>query len=326
MVSSDNSRPALDRRFRGRRGIALLSVLWVLTLLALMASTFTRTARTETNLARNLLENAKAEALADAGVYLATVKLVEPVVEGGWSIDGQVHTMHLGDGEIRVSIADEGGKIDLNLASEDLLRALFRAAGLDGQDGTALADAIVDFRDPDHLHRLNGAEDNHYSAAGLEHGAKDGPFDTVDELRQVIGMTPQLYRQIAPVVTVFSRRPVPNRATAPPLVVAAITGQNPDQTLLDRDQSSSQNQFAEQPGSDIGESVTGTLSSESGQAAGLRSRLGVYAIHAEGRTSDGALFARAAILRLVGRPNTPFQIFEWGQGQPALFGEINAGG
>ncbi len=47
MVLSDNSRLAPDRRFRGRRGIALLSVLWVLTLLALMASTFNRTARTE---------------------------------------------------------------------------------------------------------------------------------------------------------------------------------------------------------------------------------------------------------------------------------------
>ena len=325
MNGTDNSRPGPDTRFCGRRGIALLSVLWVLTLLALMAANFTRTARTETNLARNLLENAKAEALADAGVFLATVKLVEPVVEGGWSIDGQVHAVRLGDGEIRVLIADEGGKIDLNLASEDLLRALFRAAGLDGRDGTALADAIVDFRDPDHLHRLNGAEDDHYSAAGLEHGAKDGPFETVEELKQVIGMTVQFYQQIAPVVTVFGRRPLPNQATAPPLVVAAMTGQTLGETAPGDGQISSQNQSAEQPGSRIGKSVTGTLSSESGQAPGLRSRLGVYAIYAEGRASDDSLFARAAILRIVGRPNTPFQILEWRQGQPALFGEINAG-
>ena len=104
-----------------------------------------------------------------------------------------------------------------------------------------------------------------------------------------------------------------------------MTGQTLDQTLPDRDQSSSQNQSAEQLGSDIGVSVTGTLSGESGQAAGLRSRLGVYAIHAEGRASDGALFARSAILRIVRRPNTPFEIFEWRQGQPALFGETKAG-
>ena len=145
-------------------------------LLAVMAGTFTRTTRTETNLARNLLENAEAEALADAGVHLAAVKLEQPIVEGGWSIDGRVHAVRLGDGEVRVSIADEGGKIDLNLASEDLLRALFRAAGLDDRDGTALAAAIADFRDPDHLHHLNGAEDPDYSAAGLTHDAKDGPI------------------------------------------------------------------------------------------------------------------------------------------------------
>ena len=44
------------------------------------------------------------------------------------------------------------------------------------------------------------------------------------ELKQVIGMSAQLYQQIAPVVTVIGKRPLPNQATAPPLVVAAMTG------------------------------------------------------------------------------------------------------
>ena len=53
---------------RGARGLALVTVLWVLVLLALIAASFTLTTRTEVNLARNLVDNAKAEALADAGV------------------------------------------------------------------------------------------------------------------------------------------------------------------------------------------------------------------------------------------------------------------
>ena len=48
----------------GARGIALVVVLWMLTLLAVIAASFTTTTRTETRLARNLVENAKAEALA----------------------------------------------------------------------------------------------------------------------------------------------------------------------------------------------------------------------------------------------------------------------
>ena len=54
-----------------QRGLALVAVLWVLMLLSLVAASFMRTTRTEINLTRNLIESAKAEALADAGVYRA---------------------------------------------------------------------------------------------------------------------------------------------------------------------------------------------------------------------------------------------------------------
>ncbi len=51
-------------RAREHRGLALVTVLWVLMLLALIAASFTRTTRTEINLTRNLIESAKAETLA----------------------------------------------------------------------------------------------------------------------------------------------------------------------------------------------------------------------------------------------------------------------
>ncbi len=66
----------------GARGLALVTVLWVLMLLALIAASFTRTTRTEINLTRNLIENAEAEALADAGVYRAVLGLIAPQSEG----------------------------------------------------------------------------------------------------------------------------------------------------------------------------------------------------------------------------------------------------
>jgi general secretion pathway protein K len=47
-----------------------------------------------------------------------------------------------------------------------------------------LVDAILDWRDEDDLHLVNGAEDPDYKAAGLPYGAKDGPFDSLEELQQ----------------------------------------------------------------------------------------------------------------------------------------------
>ena len=64
-------------RLVGRQGLALIAVLWGVTLLAVIATSFTTTTRTETKLALNLIENTKAKALADAGIYRAVLALIE---------------------------------------------------------------------------------------------------------------------------------------------------------------------------------------------------------------------------------------------------------
>ncbi len=214
----------LARHLRSRRGLALVSVLWVLTLLALIAASFTRTTRTEINLARNLAENARAEALADAGVYRAVYGLLQPNEAERWKADGRVYRLRLGGGEVAITIQDEIGKIDLNRAQDELLQGLFELAGLAPDDAAALVDAIVDFRDADDLRRLNGAEDRDYEAAGLPWGAKDAPFEAVEELRQVIGMDPDIYNRVAPALTVHSRRPGFNPNFAPREVLLALPG------------------------------------------------------------------------------------------------------
>ena len=61
-------------------------------------------------------------------------------------------------------------------------------------------------RRKDDLRQLNGAEDPEYDAAGLSYGAKDDRFAVVAELRQVLGMTRDLYDLAAPFLTVYSNR------------------------------------------------------------------------------------------------------------------------
>ncbi len=56
-----------------RRGLALVAVLWVLMLLSLVAGSFMATIRTEINLTRNLIENAKAEAHLKHGYTLTEI-------------------------------------------------------------------------------------------------------------------------------------------------------------------------------------------------------------------------------------------------------------
>lgn len=319
------------RRRHGRRGIALVSVLWVLTLLALVAAAFLHTTRGEINLTYNLSENARAEALAEAGVHQAIYGLIDPDPERAWRVDGTPYAWLYGGGEIRAAVQDEGGKIDLNRAEPTLIRALFAALDVAPDEAEALSDAIVDFRDADNLRRPQGAEDLDYRREALDWDAKDAPFEAVEELQQVIGMTPPLYRAVAPAVTVHARSRRPHEATAPDLVVAALGGEVRDLGAVDETQpSETDSEGPESDGTLADEELTDealppgaealgpTPQALTGEAAPLRSRARVFTVHAEAQTDGGAVFAREAVVQLTGG-TPPYRVLDWRQGERLLF-------
>ncbi len=84
------------------RGVALLMVLWLLVLLAGLAAGIAATARTETHLARNLMAEAKARHLAQAGIHHAITTLFEMRRTASLPPDGSVvDTVEIGGAEIR---------------------------------------------------------------------------------------------------------------------------------------------------------------------------------------------------------------------------------
>ena len=63
--------------------------------------------------------------------------------------------------------------------------------------------------------RLNGAKAADYLSAGYNYVPRGGPFQTIDELKLVMGITPELFRQLEPIITVYSQRQALNIQTAP---------------------------------------------------------------------------------------------------------------
>ncbi len=224
----------LARRGGRQRGIALMLVLWVITLLTIIAVGMTATQRTEINLAANQVASAAFRAQADAAIQFAALNLLTqpPVATEAealdtqvfWVPDGQPRVWGLGEQMLEIRIINEASLIDLNTADRDLLLALMMAVGLQDAEPDSLVDAILDWRDEDDLHLVNGAEDPDYEAAGLPYGAKDGPFDSLEELQQVMGFNKALYRILAPALTVSSGQATPEPSFAPPLVQAALQG------------------------------------------------------------------------------------------------------
>jgi general secretion pathway protein K len=188
-----------------QRGIALLMVLWVLTILMVIVFSFSYLARTETFSSRAFKEGWENKFLAEAGIERAIMELfyrkqspqnLEEEEQESWRIDGTEQVGDLGGGHYRVRLVDEAGKIDLNLAPEVILRNLINSLNLPGEDKDLLVntivDSILDWRDPDDFHRLQGAESDYYQSLPHPYKAKNGNFDTVEELILVKGVTSEI--------------------------------------------------------------------------------------------------------------------------------------
>ena len=206
-------------------GFALILVLWITALLAVIAASLVSSGRTETRLARDLVENAKAEALADGAVYRAALGLLAVDPDQAWRADGRPQLVAFGDGEVKVTIADEDGKVDLNAAPAELLAGLLHQLGLEEDAAAALrpiASSTSATRTTSRGQKAPRTQD--YFAAGRDLGAQDRPFAVESELLQVLGISRELYQRMQPYITVFSGAEAVDPLRAPRLVLAAIPG------------------------------------------------------------------------------------------------------
>lgn len=286
--------------------MALVLVLWMLMLLTLIANGVAMTARSEAQIAGNLVAAARAEAAADAAIHRAIAELTVPAgVPGRWPSDGRENRWSFDGIDIRVRISDESAKVDLNYAPPALLASLLRAVGVAPAEADAIADAILDWRDPDDFRQARGAEQGDYAAAGKNYGPANALFVSVDELRLVVGVTEAIFRAVSPYVTIFSHSGTVNATAARRPVLLAIPGASPAlvdayidqrQTLLERGLPPPQ--FALAPGTPSGANS-------------------YYAIGAEAYSSDNTRFFREAVIRLTGNPASPFVIFSWRSTIPA---------
>lgn len=200
---------SLQRVLATERGVALVMVLWVLTLMTLIVTEFAYSMRVEALSAKNFKDEAKAHQLARAGVNLALAELMRDYTLVFLDKDGNTsfarrqggslakrtsnRSLEFAGGNIEYTIIDESGKVSLNSASRETMASLLRSTGVTGMDKDVIADSILDWRDEGHEYHLNGAEDEYYLSLQEPYGAKDGPFDTVAELMLVKGVTPMIF-------------------------------------------------------------------------------------------------------------------------------------
>ena len=285
------------------QGFTFLVVIWALSILIVLSLVFGATVSAHLKTTRNAIDNARAEAFADAGIELAVLDLsawrAQMERDPRFPRNGRAVRCSLGDGDwLSIAIEDEVGKVDLNMADERLIGAALVAAGVAADEAAGVAQRILDYRDDDNDRRPNGAEREAYRDRGRA-GPKNLPFDTIEEVEQVLGTPAGLADALRPFATIYSGQMHIDGNFAHRRLLAALS--NPRGELARAE--------AEAPSlldgmSQTSESVTGATG-----AGGRAFRLLVQA-----RTAQGAVFVREAVVEFVTGGLDGYMFRRWRKG------------
>jgi type II secretory pathway component PulK len=108
--------------------------------------------------------------------------------------------------------------------SEIQLQQFFSFLTSDFSLSTHLSQAIMDWRDPDSTQRPNGAERDAYIKAAMLALPMNAQFREIEELRNVMGMTPEVYTLASPYLTTHGQLGQVNLNSAPIAVLRALPG------------------------------------------------------------------------------------------------------
>lgn len=197
-----------------QRGVALLLVLWVLAVLSTLLGGLAATVQLQNRQAQWQAAHTQALFAAEAGLSQAVMALQarDPAVR--WPADGAPHALRFEQAELSVSVHSERGKLDLNAAPTQAVGRLLKACGAGAQVSGPLLEALARQR------------------------RGPVPLRTLEEFRELPGVSFSLYRCLAPWLTLWSGQPQPDPALTPAplakalgLPVVRLSGFNPGQIL-----------------------------------------------------------------------------------------------
>lgn len=284
----------------GKQGVALLSVLWAISLLSLIAAVLVSSMVASRRDVHDRLQHARWEALGEAGLNLAILSVMDPDRNTRWRVDGVPRQVPFGDETLRITIEDEYGRIDINAADSTTLQRVFGWAGLSDSEAEGLTDKIVDWRDADTMRQPSGAEGEDYRVAGIGQVPRDGPFQTTDEIKLVMGMNETTYERVAPLLTVYSHKAMVNPYTASSSVREALSN-GPDQAAS------------------VAQTGVGGAIVNGVVASGIALANWPLRVRVDVMNGEAVAFSMEAVIRLTSEPHRPVLI-QWYQELPIAEG------
>ena len=205
---------------KNKKGSILIVSLWVVTILFLLAIGLAYRVGLELHITRYAKERLKVFYIAKAGLSQAVAVLLKDSTSNAidtfqeeWSEapslfkekeigDGFFSVSHVtressGGGKVRYGMTDEESRIPLNLVKADVLE---RIPGLE----PSLVLSLRAWRgDTDLSDEVIASEESYYASLDKPYPRKGKPFETLEELLLVNGITPDLFEELKSVFTVY---------------------------------------------------------------------------------------------------------------------------
>jgi type II secretory pathway component PulK len=188
-----------------RRGVALIIVLWVMMILTVLMYAFLGDMQVEYSLAGSYGDEKKAEQLAWSAIDFATTVAINNTkkwhaLTDEWSNDYTAFfEIPVGDGVYTVfhptyddtlspmwGLEDEASKINLNTATKAMLM------NLNPNMTEQMAESILAWRQKGGNPGPQGAQSSYYQALNPAYAAKNQPFESIEELNYIAGMTQEV--------------------------------------------------------------------------------------------------------------------------------------
>ncbi|MFI5322317.1 MAG: general secretion pathway protein GspK [Thermodesulfobacteriota bacterium] len=234
------------------KGIVLVIVIIVISVLMILVTDLIYFTEIDTEISSNTRDEIKARYIAKSGVHVAASTLKDRPLEelaqitaamggqaqnpeGLWAIN--VPFFPVGDGSVSVTVTDERAKVNLNslvspatnMVDQQLLaelRELFRYLNVDSTKSERFIASLINWTDAPIAGGQNdqdssGANGNFYAHLATPYQIKDGPLDTLQEIRMIDGMDNDFYNTIKDYVTVYPPDKKINFSTAPKVVLMA---------------------------------------------------------------------------------------------------------
>lgn len=207
-----------DPRNERERGAALLTVLLLVAVMAVVASTALERVALATRMTGNGGAIDQARAYADAGTEMARLRIgdltaanpAKITLAGGWL--GAPQSVAVPGGVAIARVTDGGNCFNLNSVvsgeSEAALKvrpigvtqfqALLEVLGIDARQAQGAASGLADWIDSDSVPQPGGAEDESYAQYARPYRTANRMMVDPSELRAVAGVTPAIYDLVKP--------------------------------------------------------------------------------------------------------------------------------